>query len=66
MSELFLFLTPHVVFSDEDLDRVRDGIGGRAKLIEGELRKSPPALPEGSVRATPAPPPAADTTGRRP
>jgi general secretion pathway protein D len=26
-SELFLFLTPHIVLSDEDTDRVREGLG---------------------------------------
>ena len=26
-SELFLFLTPHIVVSDDDTDRVRQGLG---------------------------------------
>ena len=32
-SELFLFLTPHIVATDEDVDRIRDGIGEEAELL---------------------------------
>jgi general secretion pathway protein D len=73
VSELFLFLTPHVVFSDDDVDRVREGVEGRARMLGDEMRRTPPALPGGSVRVTPPPaaptpptPTPADTTGRRP
>lgn len=34
-SELFLFLTPYIVMSDEDADRVRQEIENRAGLLEG-------------------------------
>lgn len=32
-SELFLFLTPHIVATDEDADRIRDEIGQDAELL---------------------------------
>lgn len=34
-SELFLFLTPHVIVTDEDSDRVRDSIKAKAPMLEG-------------------------------
>ncbi|MEX1183300.1 MAG: secretin N-terminal domain-containing protein [Gemmatimonadota bacterium] len=33
-SELFLFLTPHIVYSDEDADRVKEEIERNAELLE--------------------------------
>ena len=44
-SELFLFLTPHVVASDEDLEDLREGIRRRLELLPGELRKGRPIEP---------------------
>ena len=44
-SELFLFLTPHVVRSDEDLDRLRGGVERRLELLEREIQQSPPVVP---------------------
>ena len=44
-SELFLFLTPHVVTSDEDLEDLREGIGRRLELLPGALRKTRPIEP---------------------
>jgi len=41
-SELFLFLTPHIVVSDEDVDRVREGVQRRSDLLR-------PALPGGPL-----------------
>jgi len=41
-SELFLFLTPHIVVSDEDVDRVREGVQRRTDLLR-------PALPVGPL-----------------
>ncbi|HUG38900.1 MAG TPA: secretin N-terminal domain-containing protein [Longimicrobiales bacterium] len=37
-SELFLFLTPHIVETDGDADRIRDAIEGRTELL--------PAIPD--------------------
>ncbi|HEX2780489.1 MAG TPA: secretin N-terminal domain-containing protein [Gemmatimonadaceae bacterium] len=51
-SELFLFLTPHVVRSDEELDRVRGRIENKLDLLRKEL---PAERPDS---APPAPPPA--------
>ena len=42
VSELFLFLTPHVVQSDADVDRMREGVEKRLELLDEELRKAPP------------------------
>jgi general secretion pathway protein D len=36
-SELFLFLTPHIVLDDEDTDRVREGVRRQAPLLEKAL-----------------------------
>ncbi len=41
-SELFLFLTPHIVVTDEDVDRVREGVQRRTDLLR-------PALPVGPL-----------------
>ncbi len=41
-SELFLFLTPHIVVTDEDVDRVREGVQRRTDLLR-------PALPAGPL-----------------
>ena len=43
-SELFLFLTPHVVRSDEELDRMRDSIGAHLELIPNELPPREPLM----------------------
>ena len=45
VSELFLFLTPHVVQSDEDVDRLREGVEQRLELLEEEIKKVPPIKP---------------------
>jgi general secretion pathway protein D len=33
-SELFLFLTPHIIATDDDADRIRDDIGRDAELLD--------------------------------
>ena len=43
-SELFLFLTPHIVRADEDVDRVREQIEGRKPGVGEELPKNPPVV----------------------
>jgi len=32
-NELFLFLTPHIIETDEDADRIIDDLGGKARLL---------------------------------
>ena len=53
-SELFLFLTPHVVTSDDDLDDLRDSIQRRLELLPGELRKGRPFAPGSTSQGAPA------------
>jgi len=40
-SELFLFLTPHVIVTDEDADRAREGATHGAELLRGALPLRP-------------------------
>ena len=70
-SELFLFLTPHVVRTDEELEQLRDSIGAKLELLPPELkhaaplttRSEPPArVPADSSGAARVP---RDTTLRR-
>lgn len=35
VTELYLFLTPHIVSSDEDIDRLRESIRGTSDLLKG-------------------------------
>ncbi len=46
-TELFLFLTPHIIESDGDTDRLRDEVEGRAKWLRDEKTQviPPPAKP---------------------
>ena len=53
-SELFLFLTPHVVTSDDDLEDLRDSIQRRLELLPGELRKGRPFAPGSTPQGAPA------------
>ncbi len=48
-SELFLFLTPHIVETDEDADRIRDAIEGRTDML--------PAIPDPLLEPGPIPDP---------
>ncbi len=63
-TELFLFLTPHIVSSDEDIDRLRESLRSGSQLLQGvniEGRISPAGdtinigVPDTS-RVRPAPP----------
>ena len=59
-SELFLFLTPHVVQTDDDIDRVREAIKENTELLRTlELKSLVPPNPAGPVRPPPptTPPP---------
>jgi general secretion pathway protein D len=44
-SELFLFLTPHIIATDLDSDRAREGIEKEAPLLKGALPRRAPAKP---------------------
>jgi general secretion pathway protein D len=62
-SELFLFLTPHVVRNDDELDQLRDSIETKLQLLPKELPRAEPL----TTRPTPAPPNVSpDTTVRKP
>jgi type II secretory pathway component GspD/PulD (secretin) len=36
-AELFVFITPHLVATDEDADRVREELGGRTRYLRDLL-----------------------------
>ena len=55
VSELFLFLTPHVVQSDEDVDRIREGVEQRLELLREQLPKAPPIKMAPSEEPVPEP-----------
>jgi general secretion pathway protein D len=40
-SELFLFLTPHIIVTDEDADRIRDGATRGAELLRPSIPPKP-------------------------
>jgi general secretion pathway protein D len=61
-SELFLFLTPHVISSDEDIDRVREGLKQGSELLH-QVPVGPRINPMGTTDTLKAKP---DTTMRRP
>jgi hypothetical protein len=44
-SELFLFLTPYVVETDEDADRIREGVEDRTELLRRLAPIGPLILP---------------------
>jgi len=60
-SELFLFLTPHVVRTDEELEQMRDSIKQNLELLPGELSHDRPLITKGAP-SEPAPP---DSSRRR-
>lgn len=51
-SELFLFLTPHIITVDEDADRARRGVEGRANGLR-EVLPVPPLLEPNSAGVQP-------------
>jgi general secretion pathway protein D len=59
-SELFLFLTPHVIYTDSDVDKVREAVKGSSELlqtvpIEARIRPDtikPPVRPD-TIRRPP-------------
>lgn len=56
-SELFLFLTPYIVSTDEELDEVREEIEERARLLE-DIVPIDPILPDVPESGLPVPAPA--------
>ncbi|MEO8560965.1 MAG: secretin N-terminal domain-containing protein [bacterium] len=44
-SELYLFLTPHIIATDEDADRIRRGTEGRLDTIDGRRGDNPAVAP---------------------
>jgi general secretion pathway protein D len=57
VSELFLFLTPHVVQSDDDTDRIREAIKQNRELLRNvPLAPIIPPLPTSPVVPPPPPP----------
>lgn len=70
-SELFLFLTPHIISSDEDIDKLRDAVHDKSDLLKG-VNVGPRFTPKGdSLRVRPdstkkAPADSMTTLRRRP
>jgi general secretion pathway protein D len=62
-SELFLFLTPHVVSTDDDIERVRGQLQERSELFE---RGALPPVRLTPRRAPPVQPPPAETPAQTP
>ena len=45
-TELFLFVTPHIVDADEELDRLRRQMEGRSPQLRDQLPRNPPLPPK--------------------
>jgi general secretion pathway protein D len=56
-SELFLFLTPHVIVNDDDIDRMSDSVRQEAPMLDKALREQ---------SSKPAPSPLTGTGGTQP
>jgi general secretion pathway protein D len=64
-SELFLFLTPHVIFTDTDVDKLREAVKANSELLQTvpiEARIKPP----GDTITVKLPPPKPDTVRKPP
>ena len=48
ISELYLFLTPHIVSSDEDIDRLREAIKGQSELLK-DMNVDAKIVPKGDT-----------------
>ncbi len=48
ISELYLFLTPHIVSSDEDIDRLREAIKGQSELLR-DMNVDAKIVPKGDT-----------------
>jgi type II secretory pathway component GspD/PulD (secretin) len=49
-TELFLFITPRVIRTDDDVDRIRDGIERNTEYLENSLRSVKPLLPADTIK----------------
>lgn len=74
-SELFLFLTPHIISDDADIDRLREAVKDGSELLQDmnldariKMQQPPPVRVDTLQARPPAtrPPARTDTTGRRP
>ncbi|MGV3710905.1 MAG: type II secretion system protein GspD [Gemmatimonas sp.] len=80
-SELFLFLTPHIISDDADIDRLRNAVKDNSDLLQDmqldprlKLQQPLPIAPTGTpvrpdsaaARTNPRPPARSDTTRRPP
>jgi type II secretory pathway component GspD/PulD (secretin) len=59
-SELFLFLTPHIISSDEDIERYRDAIRDGSELLK-QMPLGPRIVPRADTLTPGLPKPPADT-----
>ncbi|HVT40557.1 MAG TPA: secretin N-terminal domain-containing protein [Gemmatimonadaceae bacterium] len=48
VSELYLFLTPHIVSSDEDVDRLREAVKGQSELLQ-DMNVNAKIVPKGDT-----------------
>jgi general secretion pathway protein D len=56
-SELYLFLTPHIVATDSDAERIRRGTEGRLDSVEAHRHDNPAIVPgAGQPQQLPTPP----------
>ena len=39
-NELFLFLTPHIISSDDDIDKLRNAVQGGSELLKDDQRRA--------------------------
>jgi len=56
-SELFLFLTPHVIANDDDLDRMRDTVQQEAPMLDKMIQEQSPKLVPSPLTGTSGTPP---------
>jgi Flp pilus assembly secretin CpaC len=62
-SELYLFLTPHVISSDEDIDKLREAVKDGSELLR-QINVEPHVVPKADTISRP--PGAKPDTGRKP
>jgi type II secretion system protein D len=60
-TELFLFLTPHIISSDDDVDKLRDAIRDGSKLLQ-EMNIGPHIIPRADTIPVPVLRPPTDST----